>query len=455
MKTKKNKLDIISILTIFIFIQPIIDLITSLTVRYTDCTITLGIVLRSFVMLLSTFYVIFKIPKNSLKKFTVLFYIIFLIYIIAFLINSIYYKGFGSLFYECKGIIKTFYLPIILLSYINIFKYKKTNIDSTILNKVILLYSIMIFIPTCIGIYCYSYNDINIGLGTVGLFYSANEVGGIIGILLIYVLNDFIYGKFDVKNLISLQLLLFSVFYLGTKVPVFAFILCLLFMLVINILRLILDKKNKEDYKKILKKMAIMVIIIIPVVLPTPFVKNFSALSDQLSFINASLNPVDIKKTTKKVKPRKEKIKEYTEVIVSGRNFLLKNSRAKYNDSTISTKLLGYGYVDNNNGKYVNIKTVEMDYFDIFFSQGLIGFVIFFLSIIIIGFICLKAIILNIKNFIFNNKMLVDFFAIVIGLAISLVAGHILVSPAVNIYLVIIFTRLFLNIKNNKEFNNE
>ena len=61
--------------------------------------------------------------------------------------------------------------------------------------------------------------------------------------------------------------------------------------------------------------------------------------------------------------------------IFSSRIEFLDTMSSIYLDSPIYQKLFGIGYINNNK----ETKLIEMDYFDIYYSHGLFGFLLFFL----------------------------------------------------------------------------
>ena len=85
---KKNTIE--KLLKIFILLQPILDCITSLTIRYTNISYSIGFIFRGAFLLFSILYILYNIfiNKNIVlgKKRTVhLFYmLIFIFYYIFF-----------------------------------------------------------------------------------------------------------------------------------------------------------------------------------------------------------------------------------------------------------------------------------------------------------------------------------------------------------------------------------
>ncbi len=110
---------------------------------------------------------------------------------------------------------------------------------------------------------------------------------------------------------------------------------------------------------------------------------------------------------------------------LSDENYLFKNA------STYQ-KVFGRGYL--NQGE--ETKLIEMDYFDVFYHHGIIGFIIFF---IIYGIVVIKT--LNKKKKTdFNQIMLYTSFLLI--LTLSLFSGHIIIAPSVNIIVISLILKL-------------
>lgn len=95
------------------------------------------------------------------------------------------------------------------------------------------------------------------------------------------------------------------------------------------------------------------------------------------------------KELTFKSKKWKDFIENFDAIILGRRIQYLKKINKYYLKSSINNKLLGLKYTSN-------IKSVEMDLFDIFYKNGLVGFIIYFLPLIYI--IKKKKYYLNIKT---------------------------------------------------------
>lgn len=95
------------------------------------------------------------------------------------------------------------------------------------------------------------------------------------------------------------------------------------------------------------------------------------------------------------------------------------------------------GYLEIENGKLVERKLVEMDYFDIFLNHGFIGTIIILGILISLLIVAIKNIFSNIKNVITDPYLIFSCYSVVIALFIALIAGHVLTAPAVSFFFVI------------------
>ena len=113
-----------------------------------------------------------------------------------------------------------------------------------------------------------------------------------------------------------------------------------------------------------------------------------------------------------------------------------------YNGATIYEKLFGIGYVEKYSTDMVNVKMIEIDYYDILFRHGIIGFIVYFFPLVIL----FKE---NYKKFLFRD--IYFNLSIILVFILALFSGHIFLSPSVS-YMIIF---LFINFINCKENLNE
>ena len=168
---------------LFIILQPILDLLTSFMSRNMDLPLTIGIIARSLFMVYMFMYALFVYrPQGRIYKYSRWILIGIGVYIITFLGYTLLSKD-TSIITEIKGVIKLFYFPIVLTGVFILNEKDSLEISNNFLMYLLLGYTGVIFIATITGTYFRSYNEYLYGLGTVGWFFAANEIGSIIAIL--------------------------------------------------------------------------------------------------------------------------------------------------------------------------------------------------------------------------------------------------------------------------------
>lgn len=437
MEKLKEKLTIPNIIILFILLQPIIDIITGLSIQYANATITFGIVIRTIFMV---FLVILGLIKAD-KKYRIgmyIYYGLLSIYMLGFLTNAYMQNGTALLFIQIKGLIKNFYLPIIFVALIPIFKEYKISINSKVLTTTLMIYVVTIFICNICGIGFLTYKAGD-KAGTVGLFYSANEIGAILCLLSPFLVVDLLKEKLSWIKGISFVLFVYAVLQLGTKVPYFGLIiliLTLVFACIINGK----TQKMKQLYKKAGLLFASLVVIYLLTGL-TPVGENLTKIYGDVFVVTKE----DFQFGNKQEPSKMTEFKNFEELkaaSVSGRNDFLKINKEKFKNGNAMTKLLGIGFVEKQDSKLEELKLTEMDYYDILFCNGIIGTVLFAIPILVFIITIMRYTILN------RRKIKIEpIYSIVMAAVVALLAGHVLVSPAVSIYVVIILLKYNFDIR--------
>ena len=404
-KFMKNNIN--KIISIFILISPILDLLTGVCIHTLKINLTIGIIVRVLFLLFITIVTIFIFKKKKL----IIPYLIIGLYFILYIVGMIIYKNNG-LFFEIQNLVKVFYFPIIFLSLYSI--KDKVDIDNKVLIKTVFLYLILILIPTVLGIGYKTYEITK--AGTLGFFNSANEISGIISIL-----TPIIFIMFKDKENILLKAIL-GVIYLvvilmmGTKTP----LLSLCFTIGALLAYLTIESIKNKKYKRIIIAFSILLVGAFGLILVLPKTNFYKNIKTHLDFLEVE-HITDVFK-------KKELIDHF---IFSQRLTFLEKENQLYKESNLYLKTFGIGYL--NNGE--ETKMIEMDYFDIFYHHGIIGFIIYF-SIVI------YLIIKNIKfNKTYEGLMLKTSFLLIIIL--SFFTGHIITAPAVSIIVTVIMMKIF------------
>lgn len=446
MEKLKEKLTIPNLIIAFIILQPIIDIITCLSIKYLDTTITIGIIIRTAFMIFITLLGFIKADKKY-KIGMCVYYGALLAYMAGFMINSYMKNGTDLILLQIKGLIKSFYLPIILVALIPVFKAYKIKVDKKIFNIVLMICVLTIIICDITGIGVPTYKEEN-KVGTMGFFYSANEISAILCLLSPFLGAKLLEEKLKFENIIFMLLYVYTVFRLGTKVPYFGLIILIVSIIFACIVYGIIQKK-----KYLYKRAVILFVCLICIYLVTgitPVGKNLITMYGDIFLITEKR----IEAKTAQQQPETEvqpqpqpqllEIKEFesfeelTSKSVSGRADYLKTNKEMFINGNFLDKLLGIGFVENKDGEIQELKLTEMDYFDILFSNGILGTILFAIPMLIFAFMFIKY---SIQN---KNKITIDLeliYSIVMAAAVALLAGHVLVSPGVNIYIAIILVR--------------
>ncbi len=415
----------INIFYVFLLIQPILDLVTSLMVRFTNLSLTIGMVVRGLFLFIMVIYLLF-VNKSVHRKKSIIYLGILCIFSILYLITKDGIFTLGFLKTEVIYLFKYMYFPIIALCLINAFdelQIKKEKIFKVCIIEAI-IYSILIILPEITHTAFSSYIDNN--EGTVGWFYAANEIGAIMVALFPFLYYLLFERESVVKIALTFTIVILAMTLLGTKTS-------FLGMLITEILYTLYFLFNYKKNRAYGLKWSIIIIIISFGLIPNIHaVKNLQNAIAESSHIKEEVKE-DNEKENKKYTSSSPSVQRIIKVALSGRDKFFYNTLEIYDNANIDDKLLGIGFVNRNeiNNKKIE-KLIEIDPLDVFFHYGIIGFIILFIPLIYIVYRTLKSI--------FKNKFGLSFFKFtniyVIGIItmISMIAGHVYSSPAVSIY---------------------
>lgn len=392
-KDKFNKI-ISLILMILVIFQPIMDALTYLQIRYSFSFLSISSIIRTITFCLIILYLLFTKDKRKEIWFLLIYFIAYL-GIQSLILNNAFSNSLNS-------ILTIFYLPSIII-FLN-----KVNIDKKYFNLKIIMFTYLIYLNLIIVPYLFKYGNYAGNFyegknGFYGLFYGGNEISNILVIMLPLVIEYLVQEKsYFLIGLTFIELLL-CIYLVGTKTLILGSIIISIYFL-FKYLRPVyksLDNKKKYPLWTLLILLIIGTIILLPKMAVT---KNIIRAINYYGFnLNNifSLNGLD-------------------KLVFSGRLEILSKVSNLYLNSPLINILMGLGK------SYVNtFKGIEIDIFDIFFSIGIIG-------ILVYGYLCFK----NIKDVKLKGIYL---FTFILSIMISLVTGHILNTPNVSIYVGLLF----------------
>lgn len=417
----------------FLIILPIIDLITSLSNHLFDSFFSLGTIVKGLEILIGIYYIIFK-SASKYRKVSIYFLLGIFFYCVGYFLFKPDLLNFYSLKCELTYLFKFLYFPILVFAFLNFFD--DYGFDKEKLTKIMIInlaiYMFFIIVPTIFHLNFSSYN--NIYTGSVGWYYSANEVSTIL-LLLFPFIYTLINKKFSLL-VVLFGLALYMISLIGTKVTLFG-------MIIISFLAFLCTFKAK---KKICDKtvLSVLVMFIVTVVVMTT---NYSAMNlksalnptdeQQAAQIQAILNSNEDKSFFFKV------IEAYGPLLLSNRDLFALNTLDLYETFYEPSYILfgmGYSMTPRVNSIFV-VKLIEIDFLDIYFHMGLGAILILLFPFLYTVYLYFK----KRKRYKLKLNYAVVFFIMLIlmTLGISSVAGHVYMAPAVSIYIAIYFSFLF------------
>lgn len=434
----------------FIIIQPLLDIFTYFSITYLNINITIGIVIRVLFMAITVLYVIND--HHPTRNYTLIYFtLLFSILGISFVLNYFTKPNF-HFFSEIQFLIKTVYFPVmfcgILLVLLQDYKLNKkdTIYSSVAIAMMIVSMSLFLSIITNTASRTYAY----LKSGFTGWFYAGNELGAIVAICFPLTLIYSIRKTKTIKDMIywipSLFLAL-AALCIGTKVSFFAIFITIFAAFFINFFYWIMYRQSRSTSNNWGKVLLLNIGLLLIYFAVTPFSPSYQNISGDYATISeqTALNGEEDRNENEivQVSDRKKSAilqSGIVRILLSSRNTYFENIYYDYVDSDVFHKLFGLGYA----GFYEQSpKLIEMDFFDLYFSFGILGFLVLNLPFLFVFFQILKNLVTNIRYF-FQVENILLLISMVLGLGVSFIAGHVLSAPAVSIYFALVLVLLYL-----------
>ena len=400
--------NIMKIFIVFLYMQPIIDVITGVSLYKFSFLVTFSSIIRFAFLLLCIFYIIF-IDKKRIK-----YLLIILGYSVLYTIGMIIYNH--TLMYETRFLLYAIYMPITLIFTLSIFK--KYKFDNKHLYILLLIYVSLIFIPDLfhIGFNSYSHSK----TGSIGFFYSANSVGNIISILFPIFIAYLIKSKKYIPLLLFLAVYIYTILKMGTKAPILFFLFLAIYYFIIFVVKLI----KKKKYVILFPSIVLIGIMVYFALKYLPYSSFYTNLVIHLNFLNIhSLSDLLT-------------FKNIDHFLFGSRFQFFFNYLDIYNASPIYGKIFGIGYLVNNQ----EYKLIEMDYLDTFIHHGIIGFMVIYYLYFRTLFDAFKNYFKSFKKNFMNICKSAKMISIIISILGTLFIGHMLATPSVTIIVVVILS---------------
>ena len=367
------------LLVMFLYFLPFIDLLTSIATWESKASI--GLILKGLFVIITSIYLFYK---NYKKKEYWYLYGIFIIYFLLYGSYLVFNKP-NTIFIEFINVIKIFYFSFLVLFFS---QCENKELSKKLFFYYSLCFLLMYLIPYPLGL-GHNINEIYENKNLyLSYFYVGNEL---VNIFVLVLPIGFLYLKDKKRIYLSgyLILIFLMILLLGTKTMYLSFLFVIGYFLF----------KKREMFKKYL-----VIILILLLLLPqSSLYKN----------IKTSLEYYHIQKVSDLLT-----FQNIDNVIYSNRLSFVYNLHENYQKEDISGKIFGMG-----RQKIMTMKDAEIDIFDIFYSIGILGFMIYLVFFV---FVINKAKLKGIYAYLFWFLIL-----------ISLFSGHVLLSPMTSSYLAI------------------
>ncbi|MGY3715235.1 O-antigen ligase family protein [Sutcliffiella cohnii] len=451
---------------LFIIVQPVLDILTAFSIYYIGSSITFSLVLRMLIMLIGFFFV-FTFSGSGygtqIKK-----YLMLLLVVIGIgFISNFFMKPVFSIFSEVQFIAKALYFIVMFLTYVLIFTaIKQENailkFQKYITYAMIIAGSVLVFtLVTGTGFDTYEYKK----AGNKGWFFSGNELSAILSIGFPIVLLYAIQQTTTLKKLyfwIPVVLLGISALMIGTKVGHLSIILICILSPIILLINLFIHKNANSEWKKNIKlNLFINVAILAGFLLITPITPAFGNTAEHYSTVNEEYmenqeGEVVGEESEAEVRENeliKEKIanskffnNRIVTVLLSSRDVYLYRINNMFLDAPIQQKIFGMGYAGN---WEETPKLIEMDFFDLFYSFGIFGFILYIFPFGLTLYLLIKNIITNKLN-ILKPIIIYPLLSLGLGTGTAFIAGHVFYAPAVSIYMALILAFILSQTENKQ-----
>lgn len=388
---------------IFILIQPFLDALTCIQVKSNFQFLSVSVICRGIAFVTILIYLIIRKDNRKNILFFIIYFLLSIIYTMLLTNNNINT--------EITNLFQIFYLPFFIIFFSN---YNNEKINNDLVLKLYFIYLNLIIIPYFLGI-GYSVSEFyKEKIGYLGLFYGGNEISAILICLLPISLKT-LKDKNQIIKIIFIIELFMCTYLIGTKTLMLGVLIVFMYFI---IRYLSCSYKNFSKLKKFIV-IIIPILILVSICIIIPYTPMFKNIITAAKFFKVDSNNLF-------------SMYGLNKIVFSGRLGFLEKINDIFINSSILSVFMGIGKTT-----LINTKLIEIDIFDIFYSIGIIGFVIWILYMI-----------KGMKNSKLNGIYKFTFILLII---ISIFAGHILTSTNVSIYLALM---IILN-KNEKEEANE
>ncbi|AYC28915.1 O-antigen ligase family protein [Paenisporosarcina cavernae] len=433
----------------FIIVQPVIDVLTTFSIYVLEIDVTFGVIIRvAFMVLMGVLLLLFAMKSKQAKLF-----VVYLIGLAIMIVINIYLntstKDPYYLFDELKFFNKVVYFHVVFLGFLLVYEeLTRLKVDVEKKTTSYLFYSgviigLVFILAQITGTSLANYASYKKGFS--GWFFAGNEIGAIMAMVLPIVALYAIERTANAKKpwfWIPFVMLSMGMLALGTKVG-YGGILVVLLSVAIG--SLIIWFWKKEATKKVKSNFVVSVSLIVLLAVATPFTPVFSNMYAHLDLLNIDFGGED---APGEVEPEDEEPviteEEFQNLVFSSREKYVKEFAQDFNQAPTTQKIFGMGFAGNYDEKELgkDLKMIEMDFYDLFYSFGWLGFIYLMTPFFYYAVRIIVKFVKNLKEY-FTYEYMLYGVALLLGLGIAYTAGHVFTAPAVSIYLAMLLA--FMN----------
>jgi len=438
----------------FIVLQPVIDILTTATLLWTDLSISIGIVLRTLYFLLMAIFILYMAFHSKHAKWYLAYLVGLLVLLIANVYLNMQVKNPYYLIKELTFFNKAIYFHVMFFGFLLIVEQLKMNGTDVkkqfirmFLNSSLIISAVFIIAQltnTSMQNYARSKE------GWTGWFYAGNEIGAIMSILLpitmLYAVQKTKKWS-DLKCWVPFVALSVSMLALGTKVGYGGIIVVLLSTLIGSLALWVWKKQSIFKLNTVLSGLFLTILIVV-----TPFTPVFNNMYAHLGILGIDFSNEENPELGQGEEPGEEEVideeptingEQFQNLVFSSREQYAENYQNEFRYVPISQKLLGMGFAGNydEESKEQPLKVIEMDFHDFFYSFGILGFIYVVGPLVYFAGKYLVEFVINLKTR-FNYFTMFTGISFLLGIGISYTAGHVLTAPSVSIYLAALLAML-------------
>lgn len=464
----KNKQLFLAILASFLIIQPLIDVLTTMTMGLPNSNLTVGIVIRIVYMAAMVAWITYMALHSRRAKLYFAYLAGFAVLIIVnfgvnYSIKDPYYLMEELTFYS-----KTVYFHLLFFGFLLVLgemKKNGTNTKKQLINYflvVSLIISSIFIIAQLTGTSIQNYS--NVKEGWSGWFSAGNEIGAVMTVLLPITALFAVYQAYKmnvVVKWIPFILLSISMLALGTKVGYGGIIITLLTVIIGSVIMLVW-KNRTEERKNVKANLIVSLALLILFLVITPLTPVFGNMFAHFNLLGISIEnespyieDEELSKEQNEVL-KKEKEKQDNEhaltgaqvenLIFSSRENYVADYKRQFAEAPNMQQLFGMGYAGNykiEESGLPRFKMIEMDFHDWFYSLGILGFIYIMGPLIWFSGIYIFRFLVNFKSK-FDYFHLLTGVAFLLGIGIAYTAGHVFTAPQVSIYMAFLLATLII-----------